>query len=140
MPRENIQEEANRHYASRFGEDMTAMLACIDGETETVEYEGEMIDESDAMERLQEQPLSFQKVITDHINETIQWEILLGTGGPADRVMVTTDYHGSVESAEYQFQDWFQPWTTAEDQDEALVQRYAELVGYYEVEENWHER
>ena len=36
--------------------------------------------------------------------------ITLSGGGPASRVL----YYGDDRDAEYQFQDWFEPWTTAE--------------------------
>tara|TARA_R100000808_G_C2046943_1_gene84062 strand:+ start:136 stop:516 length:381 start_codon:yes stop_codon:yes gene_type:complete len=36
--------------------------------------------------------------------------ITLSGGGPASRVL----YYGEFQNAEYQFQDWFEPWTTAE--------------------------
>src|SRR5262252_5922223 len=101
----NIQDEANRHYASRFDDELRELIGIVD------EY-GSGYDE--AIERLQEMPLSFDKLVTDHRHEEIQWEILLGTGGPADRVLVTTDFQGHIETAEYQFQDWFTPWTAAE--------------------------
>ena len=36
--------------------------------------------------------------------------ITLSGGGPASRVL----YYGEFQNAEYQFQDWYKPWTTAE--------------------------
>lgn len=123
----DIQQEANRHYGYRFDDEMRHLVGTV------ADYDSENYDS--AIEQLQEIPLSFEKLITDHRHESITWEILLGTGGPADRVLVVTDYNGSIESAEYQFQDWFQPWTTAEDQDWDLVRRFAEIVGYYEPTE-----
>jgi len=117
----DIQTEANRHYASQFDSEMRKLIDrwIEDGDDE-------------ALRELEEMPLSFEKVITNHRRETIEYEILLGTGGPADRVYVITDFSGAIESAEYQFQDWFQPWTTAEGQDSELVERFAAIVGFYE--------
>lgn len=120
----DIQTEANKHYASRFDDEMRALIAKVDA------YGGD--DYEDALENLEAIPLGFEKIITDHRRETCTWEILLGTGGPADRVLVVTDYDGTIESASYQFQDWFQPWTDAEDQDTELVERFAAIVGFYE--------
>ena len=125
-----IQERANEHYASRFDDEMRELIA--DADQFSV---GDQLKYDQALQELQEQPLSFQKLTTHHVAETIEWEILLGTGGPADRILVTTDFAGAIESAEYQFQDWFEPWTTATNQDDALVRRYAEIVGYYEMTE-----
>jgi len=36
--------------------------------------------------------------------------ITLSGGGPASRVL----YYGEDQDAKYQFQDWYEPWTTAE--------------------------
>lgn len=36
--------------------------------------------------------------------------ITLSGGGPASRVL----YYGEDQDAQYQFQDWYEPWTTAE--------------------------
>jgi len=36
--------------------------------------------------------------------------ITLSGGGPASRVI----YYGEDQDAQYQFQDWYEPWTTAE--------------------------
>lgn len=119
MTKQTIQEAANEHYASRFDDEQRALIEGVNNDDE-------------ALERLQEQPLSFQKLQTNHVEETVVWEILLGTGGPADRILVTTDDRGMVESADYQYQDWFEPWTSAKNQDAELVQRYAEIVGFYE--------
>ena len=132
----DIQTEANRHYASQFDSEMRDLvsLAMSDLEDEdgncidSMLFEGESIGRDQAIQRLEEMPLSFEKVITNHRRETIEYEILLGTGGPADRVYVITDFSGAIESAEYQFQDWFQPWTTAEGQDSELVERFAAIV------------
>lgn len=134
MPQENIQEAANKHYASRFDADERALITLATGydDDDTIEYEGETLDREQAIERLQESILSFERTVTDHRHESIQWEILLGTGGPADRVVVTTDYSGTIESAVYEYQDWFQPWTEAEGQDSDLVESFAAIVGYYE--------
>ena len=136
MEEKSIQQAANEHYASRFDENMEQMIAVAMGDEESFavdDYdEDNVLDRDDAMERLQEMPLSFEKLITDHRRWEIQWEILLGTGGPADRVLVTTTFEGAIESASYQHQDWFQPWTDAENQDSSLVENFASIVGYYE--------
>lgn len=138
-----IQQRANEYYASRFDDEMRTLInaaAC----NEDISY-GQLADlealdidpnngnvEEQAQQRLQEMPLSFEKLMTNHRTEEITWEILLGTGGPADRVLVTTDARGIIDSAVWEFQDWFEPWTAAENQDAALVQRFAEIVGFYE--------
>lgn len=132
-----IQERANESYQGEFGEngDLRALLEAYDRQEEEFEYEGDTLSNDEIIELLQQQPLCIEKLITDHRNEEIQWEILLGTGGPARRVLVTTTLNGIVEKATYQFQDWFEPWTDAENQDQEIVRRYAEVVGYYESDE-----
>lgn len=127
--REPIQERANQSYENAFGKDgyLRELVEAAE------DFDGDPDRHEQAMDELQEGPLSFQKLTTYHSAEEIEWEILLGTGGPARRVIVRTDLRGwRIESATFQFQDWFEPWTSAENQDEDIVRRYAQLVGYYE--------
>lgn len=143
MSTTTIQQRANEYYLSRFDDPMRTLIGAAtcnedisygqlaDLETLDIDPERGNVEEQ-ALERLQEMPLSFQKLTTHHVEETAVWEILLGTGGPADRVLVTTDELGAVESAVWEFQDWFEPWTAAENQDAELVQRFSEIVGFYE--------
>jgi hypothetical protein len=119
---QDFQKEANKHYGYYFDGELRRLLDRADAGDEEAQTE------------LDQGPLDVSKLTTDHRNETVTWEILLGTGGPAARVLVITDYDGNVQSASYQFQDWFQPWTDAEDQDEELVARYAQVF-YYEPTE-----
>lgn len=55
--------------------------------------------------------------------EAEEFEIILGGGGPASRVVgELTD--GGPDSARYEFQDWFKPWTAADltcDERETLL-------------------
>ena len=81
---------------------MRELIAAVDNYDDTAAYDS-------ALQDLEDMPLSFEKIITDHRHESITWEILLGTAWAGDRDLVVTDYNGSIESAEYQFQDWFQP-------------------------------
>src|SRR5580692_4457998 len=39
--------------------------------------------------------------------------ILLGTGGPASRIVGTLDENGEPESTRFEYQDWGKPWTAA---------------------------
>jgi hypothetical protein len=63
--------------------------------------------------------------------ETMYYVTLAG-GGPAARLAVCVDDCGEIAGASLQFQDWFEPWTDAPNQDHELVERYARLLGYYE--------
>lgn len=52
-----------------------------------------------------------------------EFEILLGTGGPAVRIIGTLDRWGQACDPVLQVQDWFTPWTefpTSDEGDEAL--------------------
>ena len=63
------------------------------------------------------------------VGATIHWEpnefqILLGTGGPAKRIKGDIGPHGKPCNPLMQVQDWFKPWTTCDttdEQDEALM-------------------
>ena len=47
-----------------------------------------------------------------------EFEILLGTGGPASRIVGDLDEGGQPVVARYEYQDWFKPWTEARLSDE----------------------
>ena len=58
-----------------------------------------------------------------------EYELLMGTGGPAVRIYGRLDQHGRPRSAELQGQDWFTPWErTTVDQDEEVLLQFA---GYF---------
>lgn len=118
-----FQQITNKHYAD-FAKRIEETLDKLDSEDEVVVEA--------ARQELDEMPLCIEKLITDHRNEEVTWEILLGTGGPAVRVSVFTDFEGNILSAEYQFQDWFKSWTTADNQNQALMKRFANQY-YFEV-------
>jgi hypothetical protein len=130
---QDIQEAADQHYASRFAEierlDELAAMADILGHAEWCESMNE---------RLTEMPLCVDLVAIYPNRDLCEWEILLGTGGPADRVLVTTDFDGSVEDASYQYQDWFTPWTDARGQDSDLVSRFVARF-YFGTVADWTE-
>jgi hypothetical protein len=123
-----IQEAADAHYTSRFAE--IAQMLRIRKMAEVLGH-SEWAEQMTA--RLDEEPLSVCLQRVNMRNETCEWEILLGTGGPADRVMVVTSFDGDVESASYQFQDWFTSWTEAENQDEEIVEEFARCFYFGQV-------
>jgi|TARA_R100000482_G_C5047249_1_gene111027 hypothetical protein len=62
-------------------------------------------DDEEALESLE------QKITNNYGIEKKTFHIItLSGGGPASRVI----YYGEDQDAKYQFQDWFEPWTTAE--------------------------
>ena len=88
----------------------------------------ERIDE--IQEQVQEWPLSVDVRCTIWQSPgTEDWEpnefqILLGTGGPAMRIIGEFGAHGEPCNPLMQVQDWFKPWTTCnttDEQDEALL-------------------
>lgn len=121
-----IQTAADEHYQSRFGEIERLLMLQLDCQQHN-HWEWQ-----DAIsEQLQEMPLAVDLLNIDVRREELVWEILLGTGGPADRVRVVTDYSGEVEWATYEHQDWFTPWTEARGQNADIVLQFAQQFSYY---------
>ncbi len=57
--------------------------------------------------------------------EDIEYRVCLGGGGPASQIVGVLGQFNQPESARFQFQDWFQPWTTAHttmEQDEIMLE------------------
>ena len=51
--------------------------------------------------------------------------ILLGTGGPASRIIGDLDEYGQPENPRFEYQDWGKPWTEARptpEQDETMLE------------------
>jgi hypothetical protein len=46
-------------------------------------------------------------------NKPEEYEILLGTGGPASRIVGRLDEYLQPGTATFEYQDWFKPWTAA---------------------------
>jgi len=108
-----------------------------DGETE---YEGEMCDEDSMSQRISEDPLSVQVRSDWHTpgdeGESVEFEILLCTGGPAVRIIgELRENYSEPKSATVQYQDWFTPWVdyseTTEEEDKAIL-RYCQHFYYGE--------
>tara|TARA_Y100000114_G_scaffold151009_1_gene167152 strand:- start:29 stop:418 length:390 start_codon:yes stop_codon:yes gene_type:complete len=91
---------------------------------------------SDIMDRITEMPLSVsvrsgwqRPGVNDQSPE--EYELLMGTGGPAVRIYGRLDEHGRPRSAELQGQNWFTPWErTTVDQDEEVLLQFAEYFYY----------
>lgn len=91
---------------------------------------GDCESRDDAERRIQEDPLSLQmrggwyEYGTEPADAAtpVEFELLLGTGGPATRIIGELD-RGQVTRARLQAQDWFQPWTdyVGADQDTLLT-------------------
>lgn len=115
-----IQEAANDYYKMVFDDELRELIKKA------------RRGDDDAMTEISEMPLACDKIVTDHRREIVEWELLLGTGGPASRVLVTTDQAGIIEDVDFQYQDWFTEWTSAEGQDKELVEEFANMAGFYE--------
>jgi hypothetical protein len=71
--------------------------------------------EEEARQAIEEDPLSLQVrsgwVSPGEPMTAEEFELLLGTGGPAVRIIGELDSHGEPDRARLQTQDWFTPWT-----------------------------
>jgi len=70
-------------------------------------------------------------------NGTRTYMVLLGTGGPAMRITGDLDENGYPETADYQYQDWFTPWTSGHPntEDEELLLDFAQHFNFEGREE-----
>ena len=60
-------------------------------------------------------------------SEATEYCILLGTGGPAARIVGDLN-QGQPDSAHFDYQDWFKPWTRARlsGEEENVLLKYAQ--------------
>lgn len=109
-----------------------------DGEPFVYDNE-EFTDSRDLVDRIREEPLSIQvrdgwRSLADERGDPEEYEILLGTGGPAFRIVGRLDDNNEPETAVLEWQDWFLPWTplkVSNAKREALLW-YASLFWYGE--------
>lgn len=94
---------------------------------ELEEAAGDCESQDDARQRIEEDPLSLEVRSDWHApgsgSEDTEFCLLLGTGGPAVRIIGELD-GGQPTSAKLQTQDWFTPWTdvnTSSEDDDALL-------------------
>lgn len=93
---------------------------------ELADAAGDCESREDAEKRISEDPLSV-RIFGERINgewEADRFEILLGTGGPATRIVGELSEHGEPTSASIEAQDWFKPWTEYHDADEETLLTY----------------
>ena len=98
-----FQEEANE-YAKISIETLAEMVKKAKSKNEEKAEEGR--------EEIQNDPLEI--ATGKDFDGTRTYMILLGTGGPAARITGDLNEYGEPETARFQFQDWFKPWTTAQ--------------------------
>ena len=84
------------------------------------EAAGECENQEDAQQRIQEDPLSLRVrsgwVSLDEGMVPEEFELLLGTGGPASRIIGELD-NGKPYNCRLEVQDWFRPWTEYRQSD-----------------------
>lgn len=113
-----FEADAERYCSSRFDNELIDLMNRAED------------DDEQAREELEQMPLSIELESHRPNRSTCQFVILLGTGGPADRIVVEVDEHGAIETAEYEYQDWFQCWY-APRQDRERVMRFTQFF-YFE--------
>tara|TARA_R110002012_G_scaffold317685_1_gene534583 strand:+ start:1584 stop:1949 length:366 start_codon:yes stop_codon:yes gene_type:complete len=109
MGEKTIQERANE-FANNFLEETKKELAKVDSELNKDNPNYEIVDEvEESLRNNYGVELKQQIVIT------------LGGGGPASRIV----WNPKEQLGEIQFQDWFEPWTSAKlnsEQEKILIQ------------------
>ena len=80
---------------------------------------------------IQEDPLSvevrsgwYAPGVTDTKPE--EYNLLLGTGGPATRIIGTLNDYGEPETARLEVQNWFKPWTEYTDVNDKVLLTYSQ--------------
>ena len=107
--------EAKADYAKEGLQDFTGDYP--DESAELIELEdaaGDCADREDAEQRIHEHPLDIELSGTWSLGETPVADralILLGTGGPATRIVCELDEHMQPHRAWIEAQDWGTPWT-----------------------------
>jgi hypothetical protein len=83
----------------------------------------------EAEQAIDEDPLSVTVrtgwVTPGDLHEPEEYCILLGTGGPAYRIVGTLNGFLEPDSARIEVQDWFEPWTEYRDSDQDVLLQYA---------------
>ncbi|MBA7593766.1 hypothetical protein ES703_00699 [subsurface metagenome] len=104
-------------------------LYYTEGDEATEEEREKYHDEDAARQSIEEDPLSVQVRSDWHTpgeeGESMEYEILLCTGGPACRITGDLGQYNNPETAQIEYQDWFTPWArygdTSDEEDEALL-------------------
>lgn len=99
---------------------------------------GDCESEDQALERIQEDPLSVEVRSCwgspGEKMEACEFQILLCTGGPAVRIVGELDQWNEPNRARLEYQDWFTPWQImyTDSDDTAVLVMYAEQFYYGE--------
>jgi hypothetical protein len=105
---------------------------------DTLEPDDFEFNEDEARQTIEEDPLSvevrsgwYSPGDTENA-KPIEYNILLGTGGPATRIIGELDEHGYPENARLQVQDWGKPWSEYFDVDRDVLLKYAQCFYFGE--------
>ena len=100
------------------GEELAELVAAVT-------LDGDEVDEDQARERIQEDPLSLRIFgeRTDGEWEADRYELLLATSGPAVRIVGDLN-GGEASSARLEVQDWYKPWTEYLAADDDVLMAY----------------
>ena len=133
MKQETIQERAQESYDAYFGQGSDYF--CLIAELEHSDDSDISVSRQEEIRiELGESLLSVDQMTHGVYADGDTWQVLLTTGGPAARVVITTDADGDPIQAVFEFQDWFEPWTAAPEQDGDLLIKWAGSVAYYYCE------
>ena len=106
----------------------------------SIERMRQHLDDEEQRDRISSEDALFIQVRSDwHIpgesGDLTEYEILLGTGGPATRIRGDLSEHKEPMTATFEYQDWFKPWTAANDltdEQEATLLQYAQQFWFGE--------
>jgi len=94
---------------------------------------GDCESDEDARNRIEEDPLSLQVRSGWHSpgepSEAEEFELLLGTGGPAVRIVGDLS-NSEPSSPRLQVQDWFKPWTEYVPADNDVLMAYCQCFDF----------
>ncbi len=105
--------QSNKKYVVPGQGDMQSIKEIISKSNRS--HDGDM---DDILEEIHQYPLEVKK--------TQGYELLLGTGGPATRIVGKLNEYGEPETAELQGQDWGTRWERTENQDEETLLQFAQ--------------
>jgi hypothetical protein len=130
---EELREERDAYQPDTDGPEHTWAAMHPDEATELAELEaaaGDCESREDAEQRIQEDPLSLQFrsgwVTSREDMQPEEFELLLGTGGPAVRIIGEIE-DGQPSNPRLQAQDWFTPWTDYREQDDDVLLTYCSV-------------
>lgn len=111
--KKTIEQEAQEYFELSY-ESIEEMVNALNTKNEE-EREG-------AIQTIQEDALEI--ATGKNFDGTRTYMILLGTGGPAARIIGELDENDDPETATFQYQNWFTPWTDAratKEQEDKMI-------------------